>query len=177
VRNVDRHRAGNHVPTMGTNITPFRQAIRAKTAPNRRQAASAARKPLRAPPLVRRAIELMVWEGHHRDDAAKAVGMLAKSLYNAFRKHHVRQYYREQLQVLRTSEMARNIHALVRIRDQDQNKMAAVAAARPLMRDDDMPPAGSGPLMTPGFTIVIEQPRPPALPQPIIDVTPLRRPE
>jgi hypothetical protein len=83
------------------------------------------------------------------------------------------------LQVLRTSEMARNIHALVRIRDQDENKMAAVAAVKALERmdDDAMPPAGAGSSMTPGFTIVVEQPRPPASPRPVIDVTPLRRPE
>jgi hypothetical protein len=50
-------------------------------------------------PLVRKAIELMVWEGHRRDDAAKAVGLLPKSLYNALRKHHVKRYYVEQLDV------------------------------------------------------------------------------
>jgi hypothetical protein len=160
---------------MGMNIAPSR----VKTASNRRQIARTEPKSLHATAIVRKAIELMVWEGHRRNDAAKAVGMLPKSLYNAFRKHHVRQYYRNQLQVLRTSEMARNIHALVRIRDQDENKMAAVAAIKLLekMNDNDMPPADSGPLMTPGFTIVIEQPRPPASPQPIIDVTPLRRPD
>jgi hypothetical protein len=164
---------------MSTNIAPVRQERQAKAASNRRQIARSERKPHQATALVRKAIDLMVWEGHRRDEAAKAVGMLPKSLYNAFRKHHVRQHYREQLQVLRTSEMARNIHALVRIRDQDENKMAAVAAVKLLekMDRDVVPPGGAGPLMTPGFTIVIEQPRPPASPQPIIDVTPLRRPD
>ena len=100
----------------------------------------------------------MVWEGHRRDDAAKAVGMLPKSLYNAFRKHHVRQHYRDQLQVLRTSERARNIHALVRIRDQDENNMAAIAAVKALERmgDDAVPPAGGGQI-TRGVTFIAEQ--------------------
>jgi hypothetical protein len=42
---------------------------------------------LRAPGAkVRAAIDLMVWQGHHRDEAAKLAGMNPKSLYNAFRK-------------------------------------------------------------------------------------------
>jgi hypothetical protein len=126
---------------------------------------------------VRKAIELMVWEGHRRDDAAKAVGMLPKSLYNAFRKHHVRQHYREQLQVLRTSEMARNIHALIRIRDQDENKMAAIAAVKALekMGDDDMPPAVSR-QVAPGVVVVIEA-APQGGPRPLIEATALPRRE
>ena len=165
----------NHVPIMGTNIAP----LRTKAVSNRRQIARNERKSPQATATVRRAIELMVWEGHHRDEAAKAVGMLPKSLYNAFRKPHVRRFYREQLDVLRTSEMARNIHALLRIRDQDENKMAAVAAVKALqkMDDDAMPLTGAGPLMTAGITFVIEQPRPPAPPRPGIDVRPLRCPE
>jgi len=157
------------------NIAP----LRIKAVSNRRQIARNERKSPQATAIVRRAIDLMVWEGHRRDDAAKAAGMLPKSLYNAFRKHHVRAYYLAQLEVLRMSERARNIHALVRIRDQDENKMAAVAAIKALeaMDRDAMPSAGAGPPMTPGFTIIVEQPRPPAPVQPVIDITPLRRPE
>jgi hypothetical protein len=50
---------------------------------------------------VREALDLMIWSGHHRDDAAKAVGLLPKSLYNALRKPHVKQYYAQGLEVLR----------------------------------------------------------------------------
>jgi hypothetical protein len=155
---------------MSTNIAPSR----AKTVSKRGQTPRNERKSLQATAVVRKAIELMVWEGHRRDDAAKAVGMLPKSLYNAFRKHHVRRFYREQLQVLRTSEMARNVHALVRIRDQDANKLAAVAAVKALekMNDNDMtPPVGRQ--ITPGLTIIIEQAAPPAAPRPVIEATAL----
>jgi hypothetical protein len=126
---------------MGMNIIPSR----AKTATPRRQIARNERKLLQVTAIVRKAIELMIWEGHHRDDAAKAVRMLPKSLYNAFRKHHVRRYYREQLDVLRLSERARNIHALVRIRDQDDNRNAAVAGIKALEAiEEDMPAGGGG---------------------------------
>jgi len=116
-------------------------------------------KSVQVSPLVRKAIELMVWQGHHRDDAAKALGMLPKSLYNAFRKHHVRQHYRNELEVLRTSERARNIHALVRVRDQDDNKMAAVQAVKALEQLSDEPAAAaSSPAASPGLVLVIAQP-------------------
>jgi hypothetical protein len=43
---------------------------------------------LRAPgPRVRATIDLMVWQGHHRDEAANLAGIKPKSLYNAFGKH------------------------------------------------------------------------------------------
>jgi hypothetical protein len=163
---------------MSTNIAPSRQALQGKTASNRRQIARSERKPLQATALVRKAIELMVWEGHRRDDAAKAAGMLPKSLYNAFRKHHVRQYYREQLEVLRTSERARNIHALVRIRDQDENKIAAVAAVKALenISDEDTSLAGSR-QFTPGLVVVIEAGPSRVAQRPVIDVTPSPCPE
>jgi hypothetical protein len=105
---------------------------------------------------LRKAIALMVWEGHHRDEAAKTAGMLPKSLYNAFRKHHVRRHYLEQLEVLRTSERARNIHALVQVRDQEENKMAVVQAVKALEQMNDNEAAvGIGQPRTPGFVIVI----------------------
>jgi hypothetical protein len=168
--NVDSHHTMNHVPAMGMNIAPSR----AKTASNRRQITKSERKSLQASPIVRKALELMVWEGHRRDDAAKAVGMLPKSLYNALRKHHVKRYYFEQLDVLRTSERARNIHALVRVRDQDQNKTAVVAAVKALEKmKDDQAIVGVGQARTPGVVIVVG-PAEPAKPR-TIDASPAVR--
>jgi hypothetical protein len=157
----------NHVPVMGMNIAPSR----AKIASNRRQIARHERKPLQAPPLARKAIELMVWEGHHRDEAAKAAGMLPKSLYNALRKHHVRAYYLAQLEVLRTSERARNIHRLCEIRDA-ANNMPAVQAIKTLEALPDDMPAGGGQQMVPGLSIIITA-APPAAQGPVIDATPV----
>jgi hypothetical protein len=144
---------------MDTNIAPFRQTRRGKTASNRRQIARSERKPLQATPLVRKAIELMVWEGHHRDDAAKAVGMLPKSLYNALRKRHVRAYYLAQLEVLRTSERARNIHALCSVRDQTDNQMARVNAVKALEQLEEKNQSETGNYLprSPGLQIVIIQ--------------------
>ena len=85
------------------------------------------------------AISAMVWEGSCRPEAAKAAGLKDHSLREALRKPHVKAFYRAQLEVLRTSERARNIHALARIRDQDQNKMAAVAAVKALEQIGDDP--------------------------------------
>jgi hypothetical protein len=162
----------NHRPRMSTNIAPFRQARQRKTGSNRRQIARSERKSLQATSLVRKAIELMVWEGHRRDDAAKAAGMLPKSLYNAFRKHHVRAYYLTQLEVLRTSERARNIHALCSVRDQTDNQMARVNAVKALEQLEDQAPAGNSLQRSPGLQIVIVQP--PATVASAIDVTPSR---
>jgi len=84
------------------------------------------------------AITAMVWEGSCRPEAANAAGLKDHSVREALRKPHVKAFYRAQLEVLRTSERARNIHALARIRDQDQNKMAVVAAVKALeeMKDE-----------------------------------------
>ena len=154
-----------------------RQALQAKTASPSRVARTA-RKPLQAPPLARKAIELMVWEGHHRDDAAKAAGMLPKSLYNALRKHHVRAYYLAQLEVLRTSERARNIHRLCEIRDA-ANNMPAVQAIKTLEAlTDDMPAGGGGQQRTPGLVIqIVNAPQAPAAVRSVIDAAPLPSPE
>jgi hypothetical protein len=77
---------------------------------------------------VRAAIEAMVWKGLHRRDAAKHAEMAEHSLYQALRRPPVRAFYLSQLEVLRTSERARNIHALVAIRDESENDMARVRA-------------------------------------------------
>jgi hypothetical protein len=106
---------------------------------------------------VRRAVDLMVYEGHHRDAAAKAVGMLPKSLYNAFRKHHVLSYYRTCLQVLRESARARNIHALEEVRDQTGNQMARVNAVKALEQLSEEQIAHGGPVQAPGLVIQIVQ--------------------
>jgi hypothetical protein len=70
--------------------------------------------------------------------------------------------------------MARNIHALIRIRDQDQNKMAAIAAIKLLESLPDDMPTGGGQQITPGLTVVFETAPAPArvLPGIVLDAAP-----
>jgi hypothetical protein len=105
---------------------------------------------------LRKAIEAMVWEGSCRPHAAKSAGLQDHSLREALRKPHVKAFYRAELEVLRTSERARNIHALARIRDQDENKMAVVAAVKAMEQMEPDGPAGStGQPAVPGFVFLI----------------------
>jgi hypothetical protein len=64
-------------------------------------------KPLQPTAIFREAIDMMVHIGTHRDDAAKAVGMLPKSLYKALAKPHVKRYFNAQLEVLRNPRSRR----------------------------------------------------------------------
>lgn len=86
---------------------------------------------------VRAAIEAMVWQALPRGQAAKAAGISEHGLYKALRKPPVRALYLSEIEVLRTSERARNIHALAEVRDQTVNQAARVAAVNALERHDD----------------------------------------
>ena len=107
---------------------------------------------------VRAAINAMVWQGSKRSDAAAASGLTDHSLRAALRRPHVKAAYLAELAVLRNSERARNVHALVRVRDESNNAMARVSAARTL---DDLAVAGEGEAtgatrrIGPGITIII----------------------
>jgi hypothetical protein len=75
-----------------------------------------------------------VWDGSCRAEAAAAAGMKDHSPRETLESPiKLKAFYRGQLDVLRTSELARNLQALARIRDQNRNLMAAVAAAKAKM--------------------------------------------
>jgi hypothetical protein len=80
---------------------------------------------------VRAAIAAMVWSGSKRSEAAELAGMSDHGLRAALRRPHVKAAYLGELAVLRDSERARNVHALVDVRD-GSNAMARVSAARSL---------------------------------------------
>ena len=80
---------------------------------------------------VKVAISEMVWSGAKRAEAAAAAGLTDHSLRAAFRRPHVKAAYLAELAVLRDSERARNVHALVDVRD-GTNAMARVNASRAL---------------------------------------------
>lgn len=102
------------------------------------------------------AIDAMVWEGLTRKQAAEAAGLKDYSLYIALSKPHVKAYYMKQLDVLRTSERARNIHTLVEVRDQKTNQMARVVAVKAMEQLDDVQQSARA-QSVPGLQIVIVQ--------------------
>jgi hypothetical protein len=110
---------------------------------------------------VRAAIDAMVWSGLPRSKAAEAAGISEHGLYKALRKPPVRAHYLRELEVLRTSERARNIHTLAEVRDQTTNQMARVQAVKALEQLDDQPQARQGmQASVPGLVIVVNQSAP-----------------
>jgi hypothetical protein len=102
--------------------------------------------------------------------------MTDHSLRAALKKPHVKAFYLSELEVLRTSERARNIFALVDVRDNSQNAMARVAAAKAIdsLADDPIARSGNVPLV-PGLVVQIIGGPQPAAASPAIDVTPHER--
>ena len=106
---------------------PTRQAIEAinRSAPNK------------VTGRLRGALLDMVWKGSRRDDAALANGMSVHGLREALKRPHVKAFYLGELGVLRESERPKTFHRLCDLRDQDENKNAAVAAAKALEQITD----------------------------------------
>jgi hypothetical protein len=124
--------------------------------------------PHRVTGKLRTAIERMIWQGDKRADAAVAAGMTDHGLRSALRKSHVKAAYLAELDLLRTSERARNVHALVDVRDASDNAMARVAAAKELERSAEQQPPFAGSGVRPGLLIVVVDPQGRALPtQPV----------
>ncbi len=109
--------------------------------------------PRRVTGRVKVALDAMVWEGLTRDNAAQAASLSVHGLREALRKPHVKAYYNSQLEVLRTSERARNIHRLIAIRDAADN-MPAVQAIDRLERLDEQR-AAAAQQAAPGFVIQV----------------------
>jgi hypothetical protein len=103
---------------------------------------------------VRDAITAMVWEGLPRADAATKAGISEHGLYKALRKPPVKAYYLRELEVLRTSERARNFHTLCEVRDQRDNQMARVNAVKALEQVDEISERASS-IRSPGVVIQI----------------------
>jgi hypothetical protein len=78
-------------------------------------------------------------------------------MYQAMRTPPVKAAYADMLQVLRESEKARNIHALVEVRDQQVNQMARVNAVKALEQLDETAAANpQSQRQQPGLVIVIQ---------------------
>jgi hypothetical protein len=81
---------------------------------------------------LKNALDAMVWAGARRAEAAAIAGITDHSLRAALKKPHVKAHYLAELGVLRESSRARTHHRLEELRDQDENKAAAVNAAKAL---------------------------------------------
>jgi hypothetical protein len=120
---------------------------------------------------VAKAINLMVWHGIPRNEAAHRAGLKPHSLYKAMRKPPVKQAYLQECEVLRVSGRARRLHRLEELALQDDNRNAAVAAIKAAEMIPDEATARGGQTL-PGLQIVIVQGAPTAGPGPTINVTP-----
>jgi hypothetical protein len=122
---------------------------------------------------LRAALLDMVWKGSRRDDAAKANNMSIHGLREALRKPHVKAFYLAELGVLRESERPKTFHRLCDLRDQDENKNAAVAAAKALeqISDEQMMRPNAATVPSPGVIIRVLVPQSPVDTK-VIDVTP-----
>lgn len=97
----------------------------------------------------------MVWNGTAYDEAGPQAGLTVRTMRLALERPHVLAYLRAQKEVLRESASAKNIHRLVAVRDQDENKMAIVQAVKALEQlGEDAPGAGAR-SANPGIVIVI----------------------
>jgi hypothetical protein len=126
---------------------------------------------------VKAAIELMVWDGLGRDEAAQAAGLKPHSLYCAFRTPHVRRFYLAEFEVFRISGRAKRFHRLDELAMQDENKNAAVAAIKAAEQlDDEAPAINSRTAQIPGFIIVMPHDLARNESERIIDVNPKQAP-
>lgn len=128
------------------NSTSSQPALKSDQKPERK---------LKITPRVRDAIHNMVWLGLKRDEAATNAGIKDNSLYIALRRPDVKAYYLKELDVLRTSERARNIHTLAEVRDQTSNQMARVQAVKALEQISDEEQGNRTAQSSPGMVIVI----------------------
>lgn len=105
----------------------------------------------------RAAIDAMVWQGLKRDDAAKSAGLTDHALYVAMTKPHVKAYYLEQCEMLRTSGKARRIHRLEAMLEQNDNKAAVINAALALEgMGKDQAAVNAGQSRTAGVVVIIQ---------------------
>jgi hypothetical protein len=126
---------------------------------------------------LKTALDLMVWHGERRADAAQKAGLADASLRCAMRKPHVMDHYHAELNALRLSLRARNLHRLDSIADISKNDMAKVGAIKVLEQIADVAEQHNRPGSTqsPGVVIVIQQPaqRPLEISPEIITIDPM----
>jgi hypothetical protein len=81
---------------------------------------------------LKAALDLMTWEGLAWDEAALKANLTVRAMRLALKRPQVLKYLRAERGVLLASASGQNLHALAKLRDQDENRAAAVQAARTL---------------------------------------------
>jgi len=154
-------------------MTDTTQPFTPPTAPTRQALEAVNRSyPGKVTGRLRAALLDMVWKGSRRDDAAKANNMSIHGLREALRKPHVKAFYLAELGVLRESERPKTFHRLCDLRDQDENKNAAVAAAKALEQiSDEQMTRPNATVTSPGVIIRVLVPQSPVDTK-VMDVTP-----
>jgi hypothetical protein len=109
---------------------------------------------------LKTALDLMVWGDEtgapaEWDQAARNAKITVRAMRKALEKPHVRAYLREQKEVLRDALSAKTFYRLAALRDQDENKNAAVSAAKALEQIGDDPAASGDRSQSPGLVIMV----------------------
>jgi hypothetical protein len=86
---------------------------------------------------LKRALDRVVDEGMDPYEAARAEGLLARSMRKALAKAHVLQYLRQARVVLREQARAQNIHHMIEMRRSSPNEMARLGAMKLIESEDD----------------------------------------
>jgi hypothetical protein len=163
--------------TSSAQITPNRCHAHALTQPHMtdtqttRQALEAIDRSgrLKVTGKLKRAVDYML-DGSSRLDAAHRAGMSDHGLREALKRPHVKRYYLDELEVLRTGERVRNLLAAIEVRDQRENQVARMTAIRWLEGEQDQQASAATQRQAAGITIMIET-------RPAVGVTVGREPE
>lgn len=81
---------------------------------------------------LKAALDNMTWNGTPWEQAARKANLTVRAMRLAMKRPHVLRYLRDERRVLLASASGENLHALAKLRDQDENRAAAVQAARAL---------------------------------------------
>jgi hypothetical protein len=132
---------------MTTDVAPpSRQKIQAQTASGRNKVTGA----------LKVALDLIIHEGLDWEVAAAQAKLQVRTMRLAMRRPHVLAYLRAERHVVLASVVAQNPRRLQKLRDQDENRSAAVRAAGVLEAMNDNPMAQPGAMnVSPGLTIVV----------------------
>jgi hypothetical protein len=116
--------------------------------------------------LLREWAILIVHEGLHYDEAAKRVGMTVRNARKALRKPFVLKFLKEERRYLLHAIRSETPRRLKQLRDQDENRAAAVRAADLIEHLDEAAERTSAPRM-PGIVIqIVAAPAEKVLPRP-----------
>jgi hypothetical protein len=139
------HQPAGTIATMTTSNVPTYQSLAARS----RSA------PGKVSGKLKLVLDRVVNEGADPYEAARAVGMHARSVRKALAKGHVLAYLRAARQVLRETARAQNIHHMIAMRAESSNEMARLGAMKLIEQEDGRSDAAGGVPTQPGLIICI----------------------